>query len=380
MNLKAIVNGKIVRPTGILEDAVLVVSQGVISGIFDDVPAGAQVIDAGGLFVAPGFVDVHIHGSMGHDVMDQDEAGLKAIAKGIAANGTTSFLPTTLTMDRTDVYGALENIRKLKDEAIEGAHILGAHLEGPFINVKYKGAQNPAFIVPPDFSWIEDFKDVVKLVTYAPEMDEGFAFTKEVKEKTDVTLSMGHTDATYKQACAAIDCGCSHVTHLFNAMTPLHHRDPGVVGAALMKDVYTEFIADTIHVDKDLFQLVKDAKGKDKIVLITDSMRAGCMKDGAYDLGGQVAHVKDGAARLENGSLAGSVLTLNQGVRHFYENSDATFVDAIHMASLNPATSIKVADKKGSLEVGKDGDIIFLDESFACHFTMVRGEVVYERI
>ena len=374
----AIINGRIITPKGIIDDHMLVVDEGKIKEIATVKPEGVEIIDAMGQYVSPGFVDVHIHGSMGVDVMDGEETAIGLIASGIAKNGTTSFLPTTLTMDKEDVYKALEVVRRLKGVTLPGAEVLGAHLEGPFINVKYKGAQNEAFVVAPDYQWIADFSDVIKLVTYAPEMDQDLAFTKKVKAETDVTLSIGHSDASFEEAKAAIGCGCSHVTHLFNGMPPLHHRSPGVIGAAFLTDVFTELIADKIHVNEDLFQLVLNNKGCDRVVLITDSMRAGCMKDGVYDLGGQAAYVENGAARLACGSLAGSVLTLNKAVKHFYEETDATLVEAIHMASLNPATSIKVADKKGSIEIGKDADIILLDEAFNCQLTMVKGEIVHD--
>ena len=376
--MKAIINGKIVIPTGIIEDKVLIIRDGIIDGLVDEAPADAKLIDANGLFVAPGFVDIHIHGSLGVDVMDGTVTAVRTISAGIAKFGTTSFLPTTMTLNREAVYQSLEVVRELQGKTLNGAEVLGAHLEGPFINVKYKGAQNEKFVVAPNYEWISDFSDVIKLVTYAPELDPDFSFTKKVKAETDVMLSIGHSDASYELASQAIACGCSHVTHLFNGMTGLHHREPGIVGAALMHDVFTEIIADKIHVNESLFQFVLNNKGEDRVVLITDSMRAGCMKDGVYDIGGQDATVKDGAARLACGSLAGSVLTLNQAVRNFYECTDATLSEAIHMASLNPAASINVDNRKGSLEVGKDADVILLDESFNCHLTMVNGEIVYQ--
>lgn len=378
MWMKAIVNGKIVMPEEVLVNKVLVFDKGKIIGIVDEVPNGAEVIDANKMIVSPGFVDVHIHGSMGHDVMDGTVTAIKEISAGIAQYGTTSFLPTTMTMAKDDVYQSLEVIRALQGEEIEGAGVLGAHLEGPFINVKYKGAQNEKFVVTPDYEWIHDFSDVIKLVTYAPEMDANLEFTKRVKAETGITLSIGHSNATYTQAMDAINQGCSHVTHLFNGMPSIHHRDPGIVGAALTTDVFTELIADKVHVSEHLFQFVLDNKGTKHVVLITDSMRAGCMKDGTYNLGGQQAHVCEGVVRLEDGTLAGSVLTLNKAVHNLYEKTDATLPEVVRYASLNPAISIKVDDHKGSLEIGKDADIIFLDDDFNCHLTIVCGEIVYK--
>ena len=377
--MKAIINGKLVTPKGILRNKVLVFNER-IKEFRDNVPINCHVIDAKGMYVTPGLIDVHVHGSCGADIMDQTVEAIELISQGIAKNGVTSFLPTTMTMSREDIYGALDIVRECMNRTLNGAKVLGAHLEGPFINAIYKGAQPERYIIKPSYDFIKEYTDVRKLVTYAPEMDDNYSFTKEVKEKTDITLSIGHTNATYNQAKQAFACGCSHVTHLFNAMTPLNHREPGVVGAALTSDVFTELIADTIHVNKELFQFILDNKGKDKMILITDSMRAGCMKDGKYDLGGQEVIVKDGAARLSSGTLAGSVLTLNKAIYNFFRNTDATFDEVIHMATLNPATSIGVSDFKGSLEIEKDADIAIFDEEMNCYLSIVEGREVYNKL
>ena len=377
--MKAIINGKLVTPKGILRNKVLVFNER-IKEFRDNVPTNCHVIDAKGMYVTPGLIDVHVHGSCGADTMDQTVEAIKLISQGIAKNGVTSFLPTTMTMSREDIYGALDIVRECMNQTLNGAKVLGAHLEGPFINAIYKGAQPERYIIKPSYDFIKEYTDVIKLVTYAPEMDDNYSFTKEVKEKTDITLSIGHTNATYNQAKQAFACGCSHVTHLFNAMTPLNHREPGVVGAALTSDVFTELIADTIHVNQELFQFILDNKGKDKMILITDSMRAGCMKDGKYDLGGQEVIVKDGAARLSSGTLAGSVLTLNKAIYNFFQNTDATFDEVIHMGTLNPATSIGVSDFKGSLEIEKDADIAIFDEEMNCYLSIVEGREVYNKL
>ena len=377
--MKAIINGKLVTLNGVIENKVLVFNE-TIQHIQTEVPIDCEVIDAKGMYIAPGLIDVHVHGSCGADTMDQTTEAIKLMSTGIAKNGVTSFLPTTMTMSPKDIYGALNVIRECMEQSLNGAKVLGAHMEGPFINRIYKGAQPEQYVIKPSYEFIKDYTDVIRLVSYAPEMDEDYSFTKEVKEKTDITLSIGHTNATYDQAKEAFSLGCSHVTHLFNAMTPLNHRKPGVVGAALTSDVFTELIADTIHVNKQLFQFVLDNKGKEKIVLITDSMRAGCMKDGQYDLGGQPVVVKDGAARLESGNLAGSVLTLNKAIYNFLQNTNATIAEVIHMASLNPATSIGVCNRKGSLEIGKDADIAIFDEEMNCYLSIVEGREVYNQL
>lgn len=377
--MKAIINGKLVTLNGVIENKALVFNE-TIQHIQTEVPIDCDVIDAKGMYIAPGLIDVHVHGSCGADTMDQTTEAIKLMSAGIAKNGVTSFLPTTMTMSPKDIYGALDVVRECMGQSLNGAKVLGAHMEGPFINMIYKGAQPEQYIIKPSYQFIKDYTDVIRLVSYAPEMDEDYSFIKEVKEKTDITLSIGHTNATYDQTKEAFSLGCSHVTHLFNAMTPLNHREPGVVGASLTSDVFTELIADTIHVNKHLFQFVLDNKGKEKIVLITDSMRAGCMKDGQYDLGGQPVVVKDGVARLESGNLAGSVLTLNKAIYNFLQNTNATVAEVIHMASLNPATSIGVSDRKGSLEIGKDADIAIFDEEMNCYLSIVEGREVYNQL
>ena len=377
--MRAIINGKIITPSGMIENKVLVFDE-TIQGIQTEIPDNCEIIDVKGMYVAPGLIDVHVHGSCGADTMDQTKEAIEIISTGISKNGVTAFLPTTMTMSQKDIYRALDIVRLCMNQPLKGAKVLGAHMEGPFINAIYKGAQSDEYILKPNYEFIKNYTDVIKLVSYAPEMDKDYSFTKEVKEKTDITLSIGHTNATYHEAKEAFRCGCSHETHLFNAMTPLNHREPGVVGAALGSDVFTEFIADKIHVNSVLFQFLLDNKGKDKIVLITDSMRAGCMKDGVYDLGGQAVFVKDGAARLESGNLAGSILTLNKAVYNFLKHTNMTLGEAIHLASLNPATSIGISNCKGSLEIGKDADISIFDEQMNCYLTIVEGREVYNQL
>ena len=374
----AIINGRIVLPNDVLENQVIIIENNKIIGFRNVAPVDAKIIDAKGLLVAPGFIDLHIHGCMGVDAMDGTASAIKTISANVAQYGTTAFLPTTMTMAREDIYKSLTTIRLLQGEMLAGASVLGAHLEGPFINSQYKGAQNAKYVVSPDYQWIDDFADVIKIATYAPEMDVDFKFTQQVKATTDIVLSVGHSGASYELVSEAIKHGCSHVTHLFNAMPGLHHRNPGVVGAALTHDVFVEVIADKIHVSEHLFKFIHRNKGCDHIILITDSIRAGCMKDGIYELGGQKTYVANQVAKLADGTLAGSVLTLNHAVRNFYQNTDASLPTVIKMASLNPAKAINISHCKGSLELGKDADIILLDDEFNCHLTLVNGVIVHQ--
>lgn len=377
--MKAIINGKILTENNIIEDKILLFNDKII-GFCDKVEENMEIIDAKGLYVSPGLIDIHVHGSCNHDVMDKSVTSIKTIGNGIKTNGVTSFLPTTMTMSKEDIYEALDTIRESINIKYDGAQILGAHLEGPFINSKYKGAQSDKFIQPPNFPFIEEYVDVIKIISYAPEVDDNFNFTKEIKDKTDITLSIAHTNATYEEAKLAIKFGASNITHLFNAMTPLNHRELGVVGAALTSDVYCEIICDNIHVNPQLYQFVLNNKGKDKVILITDCMRAGCMADGKYDLGGQDVFVKDGAARLSTGNLAGSVLNLNKAVYNFIKNTNLSINEAINLASLNPAKSINMDKTKGSLDINKDADIALFDDEINCYMTISNGEIIFNNL
>ncbi len=376
--MKCIVNGKIILENEILENKVLVFDEKIVD-ILDESPNNCEVIDAQGKYISPGFVDIHIHGNMGRDTMDATEEAVTTIAKSIVRHGVTSFLPTTMTMDKESVHNALDVVKNLMGCGEGRAEILGAHLEGPFINQKYKGAQNETFIINPSYEFIEKYKDVIKVITYAPEQDENFEFTKEIVKNTDITLSIGHSKATFKQAREAINLGARNVTHLFNGMTPLNHRNPGVVGAGLTSDAYCEIIADTIHISKDLFQFILDNKGEDKVILITDSIEAGGLEDGEYSLGGQKVIVKDSQARLESGSLAGSVMPLNKMVYNFLNNTDLDMRKVVRLAAINPARSIGIDKTKGSIEIGKDADIILLDENVNCYMTINKGKIVYKK-
>ncbi|KOR27064.1 N-acetylglucosamine-6-phosphate deacetylase [Clostridium sp. L74] len=380
--MKAIVNGKIIVENKILEDKVLLFEEKIVS-ILDkqnvNLNEDVEIIDAKELYVSPGFIDVHIHGSGGKDIMDGDLEAIKVISSTIAKKGVTSFLPTTMTMDKKDIYKALDVIKQAMGMKFCGAKVLGAHLEGPFINPKYKGAQKEDFIQNPSFDFINGYEDVIKIITLAPEMDENFKFLKDIKENTNIVLSIGHSDATYEQAIESIDNGISRATHTFNAMTPLHHRKPGIVGAIMNTDIYCELIADNIHVHKGAINALTKIKGKDKIILITDSMRAGCMKNGIWELGGQKVIVKNGSARLEDNTLAGSILTLDNAVKNMKNNIEASLCEVISMVTINPAKDINIYDKKGSLEKGKDADIVIFDKDINISMTIAEGDIVYKK-
>lgn len=379
--MKAIINGKIITKDGVILGKSIIFDKH-ITNITDNLDllnnSNTEIIDAKGNYVSPGFIDLHIHGSGGKDAMDGDIDGLKIMSSIIAKNGVTSFLPTTMTMDINIIYKALDTIRQAMKEQMPGAKVVGAHMEGPFINEKYKGAQAAEHILKPEFKLIDQYMDVIKIITLAPEKDQNFKFIKEAKGN-DVVLSIGHSNATYEETMNAINAGITHATHTFNAMTPLHHRRPGIVGAIFNSGIVCELIADKIHVHPSLFQLLVNIKGKDKVILITDSMRAGCMKDGEYDLGGQKVIVKDNSARLEDGVLAGSVLTLNKAVNNIKNNTNLKINEVVNMVSLNPAKEIKLDKQKGSLEVNKDADIVIFDDDINVKATIVEGNLIYKK-
>lgn len=376
--MKYISNGKIIMPDSIIENKALAFD-GKIKGIVDEIPENADVIDANGGYISPGLIDIHIHGYLGCDTSDGKAEGIFKMANGVIKNGVTSFCPTTMTVSMDEINTALDVVRSLKEESKSwnGAEILGVNLEGPFINPKKKGAQAETHIKAPDAKFVIDNSDIISLATMAPEMDGGCEAIKEITENSKVVVSVGHTDATFEETLKGIEAGATHITHLFNAQTPLHHRNPGVVGAALQENVTTELIADTFHVHKGLFELIARVKG-DNLVLITDCTRAGGMPDGEYTLGGQPIFVNGVKCLLEDGTIAGSVLRLNNAVKNFRDNTSLPFYKVVSAATLNPARAIGVSDRKGSLEAGKDADIIITDSDFNIVKTIIGGEIKYE--
>ncbi|NLJ87400.1 MAG: N-acetylglucosamine-6-phosphate deacetylase [Epulopiscium sp.] len=374
-NGKIIISGKLYHKKAILFDEKIrnIINEEEINNI-----DGIEKIDVKGKYISPGFIDMHIHGFDGFDTMDATEEAMQAISKGIARNGVTSFLPTTMSMPIENINRALDNIRKIKEKGVQGAEILGVHVEGPFINKKFKGAQKKEYIIPFDYDIINDHKDIISLITIAPELEGALDFIKKVKNETNIVLSIGHSDATFEETLEGITCGISHITHLFNAMTGLHHRNPGVVGAAFTSNVSCELIADEIHVHPGLFSMLLKVKGLDGIVLVTDCMSAGGKEDGEYELGGQKVFVKNKRAKLEDNTLAGSVLNLNNAVYNVYKHTDYSIPQLIQLVTLNPAKVLGLDSIKGSLDIGKDADITVFDEEINIAMTIGKGKILYE--
>lgn len=378
--MKAIINGRIVLKDRVVENSALLYSD-VIEGILpaDKLPEGVEIIDAKGGYVAPGLIDLHIHGYLGKDVCDGEEESIRTISKGLLANGVTGYLPTTMTVDMKVVRKALEVCRALKEESRdwEGSAILGCHAEGPFISEKKKGAQDPKYILKPDAKFVKEYADIIRIITLAPEEDEDFKAISEIRRDTDVIVSMGHTSADYETAMKSTEAGVRHATHLFNAMTPLAHRAPGVVTAALNSDVSAELIVDTFHVNPVFYNMLWKLKGR-KLCFITDCLPAGGLPEGEYTLGGQKIIYRGIVCRLADGTVAGSILHLNKGVWNVYSNSDIPLYECVNCASLNPATVLGLDSRKGSIEIGKDADIIITDGEFNVQKTVIGGKIRYE--
>ncbi|MDR4950184.1 N-acetylglucosamine-6-phosphate deacetylase [Neobacillus cucumis] len=331
----------------------------------------------------PGFIDVHIHGANGSDTMDATKEALETIAHALPGEGTTSFLATTITQGEKQIEKALVNAGEyIKDYQTPGkAEILGIHLEGPFVNPKMAGAQPTQYIIGSNLElfqkWEQLSRQTIKLVTLAPELPGGLKMVQYLKAN-GIIASIGHTDATYEEVLNAIEAGVNHVTHLYNQMRGLHHREPGVVGAAFLKEeLKAELIVDGVHSHPDMVKLAYQQKGKTGLILITDSMRAKCLKNGHYDLGGQDVTVQNGKAVLSDGTLAGSILKLGQGVKNMMAFTGCRLEDAVEMAAVNPAKQLNVFDRKGSISEGKDADLVILDENLDVYMTLCRGQVAY---
>jgi N-acetylglucosamine-6-phosphate deacetylase len=341
--------------------------------------AGAAVLDASGLIVLPGFVDLHAHGAVGADVMDADPEGLRRMARFYARHGVTAWLPTTMTASARDLERALEAVGEVIGPVEHGATVLGAHLEGPYLSTARCGAQDPSLIRVATRAEATRLLDtgLVRLLAVAPEVQGNRWLVAEAVGR-GVTVSAGHTDATYDQALAAVDEGVRHVTHVFNAMRPLGHREPGMLGAALtVGELACELVADNIHVHPAAMRLLLAAKGADGVVLVTDAVRATGLPDGAYQVGDQPAIHVDGAIRLADGTLAGSVLTLDRALHNLQAATGRPLAELWAATSHNAARAIGADATKGSLEPGKDADLVLLDPELRVIATVAEGALVH---
>lgn len=333
--------------------------------------AGEEVVDAKGQKLVPGFIDVHSHGGFGFDAMDADPVKLKKQVQGMLNEGITTYFPTTMTQSSENIENALKVIDEVaKDEPLIG----GIHLEGPFVSPVFKGAQPEEYITAPDLElfkkWFKASGERIKLVTYAPEHSTSPAF-EDLCIELGVVPSVGHSNAVRAEL---IHSKASHATHMYNACRPLHHREPGVVGHVMLEpSIHAELIVDGIHVHPDMIKLAYNVKGPKRINIITDAMRAKGMPDGDYELGGQKVFVKDRQARLEDGTLAGSVLTYDDAFRNMVKFTGCSIEDAVLMSSVNQAEEFKL-DSKGGIAVGKDADFNLLNDALEIQATYSFGK------
>jgi N-acetylglucosamine-6-phosphate deacetylase len=327
---------------------------------------------------------VHIHGVNNADAMDGTAEALKTMARTLPKEGTTSFLATTMTQSNEAVEKALRNAGAyIEEQTSTDAEVVGIHLEGPFISPKRAGAQPPTHIQDPNVTLFQEWQKTagghIKLVTLAPEQPNGLALTSYLKE-TNVVASIGHSDSTYDQVGEAIEAGASHITHLYNGMRGLHHREPGVLGAAYLRDeLFVELITDGIHCRPEMVKLAYDQITSERMILITDSLRAKWLKNGTYDLGGQPVHVNDTTATLADGTLAGSILKMNDAIKNTMSFTNCSLEDIVKMTAENPAKQLNLFDTKGSLKIGKDADIVVLNENLDVEMTFCRGTLSFKK-
>ena len=333
--------------------------------------------------VLPGFIDQHIHGAGGSDGMDGTVEDIAIIANTVAAEGTTSFLVTTMTQSKENITKALQAVKSYREaNSKDGARVVGVHLDGPFIAAAHKGAQPLEYVKEPDIQTFDEYNaasgGAIKIVTLAPEVDGAEELIRHLTKK-GVVASIGHTGAKFADIEKAVSLGASNVTHTYNAQTALHHREIGTVGSAMLLDeLNCEMIADCIHVSVPAMRLLVKNKPLDKLTLITDALRAKGIPDGVSELGGQTVYVKNGEARLADGTLAGSVLRMNRAVQNLVEKVGVSFTQAVDCATINPAKNLKIDNETGSIVVGKRADFTVINENYDVLMTVRGGEVVYK--
>ena len=335
-----------------------------------------------GAIVLPGFIDQHIHGAGGSDGMDATVSDYEIIAKTVAAEGTTSFVITTMTQSVENIMNAMKAVKEYRESERDGARVVGIHLEGPFIAPAFKGAQPLEYVAAPDVAVFKAYNEAsgnaIKIVTLAPEVEGAETLIKYLSEN-GIVSSIGHTGAKCTDIAKAIANGASNVTHTYNAQTALHHREIGTVGSAMLYDeLNCELIADTIHVSVPAMRLLIKNKPADKLSLITDAMRAKGIPDGVSELGGQVVYVKNGEARLTDGTLAGSVLRMNRAVQNVVEKVGVPFTTAVDFATINPARMLGIDHETGSIAVGKRADFTVINANYDVLYTVSGGKVIYK--
>jgi N-acetylglucosamine-6-phosphate deacetylase len=385
-NFIAIEAGQLYTPSTRFAPGRVIIENGIVEEVGHPntvaIPPKAEVIDATQFIVTPGFIDPHIHGCGGADVMEGSYQALNAVSHIVARHGTTSFLPTTVSSQPEVMSKTVERIGALLSRPFDGARPLGIHLEGPFISAAMKGTHRSWNILSPDRfifeDWIKLSRNSIRLLTLAPELEGANNLIAAARE-AGVIVAMGHSDASFEEASAAVSQGVCYAVHTFNAMRRFNHRDPGILGSVLTDDrVFAEIIADGIHVSPAALRLFSRSKGKSHILLVTDAISATDMPDGEYVLGADTIEVTNGVCRDRDGRLAGSTLSQEVALRNFIEWTSTTFEDALHALTLNPAKALHL-DRKGALVPGADADLAVLDEQCRVMKTFVGGKLVFDR-
>ena len=378
-------NIRIIKPNEILYEHGLVIESGKITNILNENNIKDKeydtVIDGKNLYLSPGFIDIHNHGSLGFDIMDSSKEALGNIGDYHISNGVTSYLGTVITADNKDMIRAVENMVSYENGKGK-SKLLGAHLEGPFFNRDKKGAQPEKHIKIPNkedlINILNISKDKIKMVSLAPELSGSTDLIKFLKEK-DIVVSMAHSNASYAEAELGIENGITIGTHLYNGMREFNHREPGIIGALLTDDrVYCEIIYDRFHLHDVAVKIALKMKGYDKIILVSDAMMAAGLEDGEYTLGGQKVFVKDNKPKLESGSIAGSTLNLQKAIYNMVKFLGVSIEDSVKMASLNPAKAIKMDKEIGSIEIGKRADLVLFDDEIKIKKVYIEGNLAWE--
>lgn len=377
--MNVIINAKVILEKEVLENYA-VVFDAKIRGILPQTQVdleGKNVTDAKGMYLSPGFIDIHKHGAYNYDFMDSNNTEAIKLLARLPETGVTSLYPSTMAMSFTDVRKAIETVKELMRTQYTGTRVLGCHMEGPFISPDWGGAQPREFIVPADYSLVAGLEDTIKLVTVAPEEPGNMEFISKCVQ-AGIRVSIGHTLAHYEQAMAAFEQGATSVTHTFCAMHQLQHREPGVVAAASENpNVFCELIVDNLHIHLATQRVLLKLKGIDQMILVTDSMRFAGMGYGESTLAGQHVTINEKGAHLDNGFFAGSVLALNEAVINYKCNNNLSMVDAIKPVTRNPARMMGNYGQKGVLTSGADADFVLIDENINIYKTIIAGETVF---
>ncbi|MCE4957643.1 N-acetylglucosamine-6-phosphate deacetylase [Macrococcoides caseolyticum] len=374
--MEAIINARIYTEDKVIQNGYIEYDEKIIAFGEGEYSGQAHTIDAQGNILMPGFIDIHIHGGYGADAMDATPEALEKLTQGLLQEGTTSFLPTTMTESLSRVTKALSNIATFESQ---GAEILGIHLEGPFISEHKVGAQDPQYVMRPSIQLIDQLQQAaqnkIKIITIAPEVEGAMDV---IQHFDTIIFSAGHTIATFDEMNHAQTLGLKHITHLYNAATGFNHRNPGAFGAAWLNEgLKTECIVDGVHSHPAAVDIAYRLKGNNAFMVITDAMRAKGLGDGESELGGQKVNVLGNEARLDDGTLAGSVLKMNEGLKYFVEFTGESLDNASRVMSYNQAVALGVDDRIGSISLGKQADFVLIDNEFNVLSTVKKGYNIY---